>query len=132
MNQLRIWDNSVIQKEYRQNYFSVNPNGKKRNMKNDQEFLVQKPKPSYHSKPVSKETVLKLILGQYLHSLPLRSDTFLFNHPSPASVTWLREIFTFFFFCKLDLSVLFSVLDVKSDFCNYPKIKQYLTPPRPI
>lgn len=98
MNQLRIWDNSVIQKEYRQNYFSVNPNGKKRNMKNDQEFLVQKPKPSYHSKPVSKETVLKLILGQYLHSLPLRSDTFLFNHPSPASVTWLREIFTFFFF----------------------------------
>lgn len=66
--------------------------------KNDQEFLVQKPKPSYHSNPVSKETVLKLILGQYLYSLPLRSDTFLFNHPSPASVTWLGEIFKFFFF----------------------------------
>lgn len=100
--------------------------------KNDQEFLVQKPKPSYHSNPVSKETVLKLILGQYLYSLPLRSDTFLFNHPSPASVTWLGEIFKFFFFCKLDLSVSFSVLDIKSDFCSYPKIKQYLTPPRPI
>lgn len=96
-------------------------------MKNDQQLLVQKPKPSYYSNPVSKESVLKLILGLYLHFLPQRSDTFLFNHPSPASVTWLREIFKFI--CKSDLSVLFSVLDVKSDFCGYPKIKQYLTPP---
>lgn len=69
-----------------------------------------------------KKLFSSVFWGQCL--LLLRSDILLFH---PPSYSCIETIYLLFF--KSDLSVLFNVLDGKSDFFSFSKIKQCITTP---